>query len=798
PAMPSFTVIVASNVVLSALLALLAVVVTRIWRNPHLAHGLWLLVLLKLITPPFVHVTLPEPWFAADHSRAELPVAEEPPPPHGRDAVPAAGMTHAMSAAPLQSAPELEPAVDPPLVLLPDRETGLTGLIPPPEPGQRSHEPDTDPDVFPGRVPVPHDLEALSQSSGEAAEAVPSVSTAGAASAAVSRSGHGTRPSRRLMAGASAWEPLLFAAWAAGILVSAAIAVRRTLRFRQIIDGALDADAHLSAETERLAGAFGLRHAPRVRIVPARIPPLVWCCGLRPLVLLPRELLDGLNPAERRTVLAHELAHIRRGDHLVRWLEALVLAVFWWNPVAWYARRRLRQAEEECCDARVVSALPADRRSYGQALLRTIEFLTEGRPLPSVAGSAFGGFPVTRRIEMILKRNATPKMSRSALAAMLLVTALVLPVAAQVASTAVSTEPVPGASSAAPAEDAPDTVGAEPAAAQPPTVTPVFTELPPASAPPAADSRTVPTEAFRRSADRSPEPGSLEARLERLERLVETLIAERRSETRPTVSSFQSDSRRPQHSDSKSSEAALPPQNLATVARRVAVSRDGKLAAVLTTGSNTSLAEIHAVESGGVLSVLSVAGRATDIRFSAGGNAVSVKIGSEWTWYAVPDGWELLDEPSETAPASSPASVAPPAVSEHAPHSPFRKREQLQADVEAARAKLAAFLAEWEPQERLLKIDLQQAELKLQAAQTRLKRAQSLKDEGTVGPNELDDYTFASRQAQLDVERAATQLDIHQQKRKAAELELKQTVDGASKDLEGFLKRNPAAERARN
>ncbi|HUG89343.1 MAG TPA: hypothetical protein VML55_00820, partial [Planctomycetaceae bacterium] len=159
--MPSFTVIVASNVVLSALLALLAVVVTRIWRNPHLAHGLWLLVLLKLVTPPFLHVTLPEPRFAAEHSRAERPLAEGQPPPSGLEAVPATRTAHETAATPLPSAPELEPVVDPPLVLLPDRETGLTGLIPPSEPGQRSHEPDPDPDVFPGRDPVPHDLEAL-------------------------------------------------------------------------------------------------------------------------------------------------------------------------------------------------------------------------------------------------------------------------------------------------------------------------------------------------------------------------------------------------------------------------------------------------------------------------------------------------------------------------------------------------------------------------------------------------------------------------------------------------------------
>ena len=48
-----------SNVVAAAVLALVVFVITRVWRNPHLAHGLWLLVLLKLVTPPLFQVPLP-------------------------------------------------------------------------------------------------------------------------------------------------------------------------------------------------------------------------------------------------------------------------------------------------------------------------------------------------------------------------------------------------------------------------------------------------------------------------------------------------------------------------------------------------------------------------------------------------------------------------------------------------------------------------------------------------------------------------------------------------------------------
>jgi hypothetical protein len=145
-------------------------------------------------------------------------------------------------------------------------------------------------------------------------------------------------------------------------------------------------------------------------------------------------LLAELSPRERDALLAHELAHVRRRDDLVRWLEVLTLVAFWWNPVAWFARRKLRDAEEECCDAWVVWALPAERKSYAQAMLATIEFLTDGPPLPALAASTFGGALYKRRIEMIMKRNVNRRISWAALGMIVLSAVAVLPIVGQTKS----------------------------------------------------------------------------------------------------------------------------------------------------------------------------------------------------------------------------------------------------------------------------------------------------------------------------------------------------------------------------
>ena len=69
-------------------------------------------------------------------------------------------------------------------------------------------------------------------------------------------------------------------------------------------------------------GGIGLKRAPDVRLVDDETTPYVF--GFRrPALALPGGLLGMLEPAERRALVLYELAHIRRKDVLVRWLEDL-------------------------------------------------------------------------------------------------------------------------------------------------------------------------------------------------------------------------------------------------------------------------------------------------------------------------------------------------------------------------------------------------------------------------------------------------------------------------------------------
>src|SRR5262249_19110720 len=118
--------------------------------------------------------------------------------------------------------------------------------------------------------------------------------------------------------------------------------------------------------------------------------PMLWTLARTPRLLIPVSLWQRLSEEQRRTLLVHELAHLRRRDHWIRLLELLVLGLYWWHPVVWWARRALREVEEQCCDAWVVWALPADAPAYASALVETVAFLSQARPALPVMASGVG------------------------------------------------------------------------------------------------------------------------------------------------------------------------------------------------------------------------------------------------------------------------------------------------------------------------------------------------------------------------------------------------------------------------
>ncbi len=134
-------------------------------------------------------------------------------------------------------------------------------------------------------------------------------------------------------------------------------------------------EASLLAALQRQATALGMRFVPALAYCERVTVPTVLGI-LKPMILLPVSLASGLAPDQIESVLAHELAHLRRYDHFVNLMQCVIESLLFFHPAIWWVSRRIRDEREHCCDDLVVAcgAVPLD---YAASLLRVAELSRE-------------------------------------------------------------------------------------------------------------------------------------------------------------------------------------------------------------------------------------------------------------------------------------------------------------------------------------------------------------------------------------------------------------------------------------
>jgi beta-lactamase regulating signal transducer with metallopeptidase domain len=143
--------------------------------------------------------------------------------------------------------------------------------------------------------------------------------------------------------------------WASGALVACA---RLIVSFIGIwikaSRGTLQTHGDFVALADSLASQYGIRRRFSLLLASDGTIPATW--GLvRSTVSIPADALGW--PKQRiRAVLLHELAHVARGDFVVQTLANVACAVHWFNPLVWYAFRRLRIESEQASDDLVLGA----------------------------------------------------------------------------------------------------------------------------------------------------------------------------------------------------------------------------------------------------------------------------------------------------------------------------------------------------------------------------------------------------------------------------------------------------------
>ena len=156
-------------------------------------------------------------------------------------------------------------------------------------------------------------------------------------------------------------------AWVCGAVLNLLMLVIGMSRLRRLRSphAALE-DPAIGDSLQRVAATFGVRRP--IELVRGSRPAVIVTWGaLRPKVVLPADVHGW--PRERvDVVLAHEVAHIARGDWLVQTVAEVGKAIYWFNPLFWIACARLRYESERACDDAVM-AIGVTSHAYATELL---------------------------------------------------------------------------------------------------------------------------------------------------------------------------------------------------------------------------------------------------------------------------------------------------------------------------------------------------------------------------------------------------------------------------------------------
>lgn len=215
---------------------------------------------------------------------------------------------------------------------------------------------------------------------------------------------HSAPPLSGAGAEAVGWPPLTLLAllWLLGVAATLAMAIRPWLALR------------------RRLGRMPTGPAPRLIETDAVNSPLVLGL-LRPVILLPH---SGLSADERAMALAHEQAHLRRGDLWLGLLPTLTQALFFFFPLVRWVAREYHQAREEACDAAAMAATGAGAADYARLLLR---FTAPPAPIPALGLSANAQALRRRLLTLPQAERMTPRNRQIAAASLTLALPFMLP-----------------------------------------------------------------------------------------------------------------------------------------------------------------------------------------------------------------------------------------------------------------------------------------------------------------------------------------------------------------------------------
>ena len=196
----------------------------------------------------------------------------------------------------------------------------------------------------------------------------------------------------------------------------------------------------LVARVSELSKQIGVRAKPALKTCERVVVPFVVGV-LKPAILLPSSVATGMTQSELDAILLHELAHLRRGDLIVNFVQRVAESMLFFHPAVWYVSQQITIERENCCDDVVLAQ--CNQQVYASALIRVAEACADRRqgkkydmaPITALAATGASPSQLKRRVMRILGLKPTRQFHKPGwgvlLACVIAVTATVVHLQAQ-------------------------------------------------------------------------------------------------------------------------------------------------------------------------------------------------------------------------------------------------------------------------------------------------------------------------------------------------------------------------------
>lgn len=200
--------------------------------------------------------------------------------------------------------------------------------------------------------------------------------------------------------------PFLSLGWMIGVTYLSAHLLYEMFRVYQLPrNGVVQPSDQLQAMFDHLSQQLEVNKVTKLLIsMKAEVPMVVgW---IRPVVLLPVSMSCGLTTAQLEMLLAHELAHVKRYDYLVNFVQTLVEVILFFHPCVKWVSKQVRAEREYCCDDVAVKHC-GNAIAYATAL--TDAEMLRPHNIPQLAMAASGGNLKKRIFRVVGQHSCSPR-----------------------------------------------------------------------------------------------------------------------------------------------------------------------------------------------------------------------------------------------------------------------------------------------------------------------------------------------------------------------------------------------------